>query len=34
MKINTIYETAWMDGKLMFKDTPLPEALSKIVILL
>ena len=30
MKINTIYETAWMDGKLMFKDTPLPEALKKL----
>lgn len=30
MKINTMYETAWMDGKLMFKDTPLPEALKKL----
>lgn len=30
MKINTLYETAWMDGKLMFKDTPLPEVLKKL----
>ena len=30
MKINTMYETAWMDGILMFKDTPLPEALKKL----
>lgn len=29
-KINTIHETAWMDGKLVFKDTPLPEAIKKM----
>ena len=30
MKTNPMYETAWMDGKLIFKDTPLPEALKKL----
>lgn len=29
-KINTMYETAWMEGKLMFQDTPLPEVLKKL----
>lgn len=29
-KINTLYETAWIEGKLIFKDTPLPEVLDKL----
>ena len=29
-KINSLYETAWKEGKLMFKDSPLPEVLRKI----
>lgn len=29
-KINTMHETAWMDGKLVFEDTPLPEAIKKM----
>lgn len=29
-KINTVHETAWMDGKLVFEDTPLPEAIKKM----
>ena len=29
-KANPMYETAWMEGKLMFKDTPLPEALRRM----
>ena len=29
-KVNTIYETAWIEGKLMFKNTPLPEVLREL----
>lgn len=29
-KVNTLYDTAWMDGKLMFKDSPLPDVLKKL----
>ena len=29
-KINTAQETAWMDGRLVFKDTPVPEVLRKL----
>lgn len=28
--VNTIYDTAWMHGKLMFKETPLPEVLNRL----
>jgi ferric-dicitrate binding protein FerR (iron transport regulator) len=28
--IDTKYDTAWMDGKVIFKDTPLPEVLRKL----
>ncbi|RHJ88940.1 FecR family protein [Parabacteroides bouchesdurhonensis] len=28
--VNTIYDTAWMEGKLMFKDNPLPEVLKRL----
>lgn len=28
--VDTRYETSWMDGKLMFKDTPMPEVLLKM----
>ncbi|GGJ95020.1 FecR family protein [Parabacteroides faecis] len=29
-KVNTEYDTAWIDGRLMFKDMPLPEVLKKL----
>ena len=29
-KVNTIYETAWIEGKLMFKDMPLPQVLKRL----
>ncbi len=29
-KVNTKYETAWIEGKLMFDDTPLPEVLKRL----
>lgn len=29
-KVNTIYETAWMEGKLMFKNMPLPQVLKRL----
>lgn len=29
-KVNTINEYAWKEGKLIFKDTPMPEVLSKL----
>lgn len=28
--VNTTFDTAWMDGKLIFKETPLPDVLKKI----
>jgi len=28
--VNPVYETAWMDGKLMFRDTPLPDVLKRL----
>jgi ferric-dicitrate binding protein FerR (iron transport regulator) len=28
--VNTIYETAWMQGRLMFRDTPVPEVLTRL----
>lgn len=28
--VNTLYETAWIEGKLIFKDTPLPEVLHRL----
>jgi ferric-dicitrate binding protein FerR (iron transport regulator) len=27
---NTLYDTAWMEGRLMFKDMPVPEVLSRL----
>lgn len=29
-QVNTAYETAWIDGRLMFKNCPLPEVLKKL----
>lgn len=29
-KINTAYSIAWMDGRLIFKDTPMPEVLRQL----
>lgn len=29
-QVNTMYDTAWMDGVLMFKETPLPEVLRRL----
>lgn len=29
-KVNTEYETAWKEGRLMFKDLPLPQVLKKL----
>lgn len=29
-KVNTIYETDWVEGKLMFKESPLPAVLKKL----
>lgn len=29
-KVNTEYETAWIEGRLMFKDLPLPQVLKKL----
>lgn len=29
-KVNTLYDTAWKDGILMFRDTPLPEVLNRL----
>jgi ferric-dicitrate binding protein FerR (iron transport regulator) len=29
-KVNTQYETGWIEGKLMFKNSPLPEVLKKL----
>lgn len=29
-KVNTIYETDWIEGKLMFKESPLPAVLKKL----
>jgi ferric-dicitrate binding protein FerR (iron transport regulator) len=29
-KVNTASEYAWKDGKLIFKDTPMPEVLNKL----
>lgn len=31
-QVDTRYETAWIEGKLMFKDTPLPEVFKQISI--
>jgi ferric-dicitrate binding protein FerR (iron transport regulator) len=28
--VNTVYDTAWMSGKLMFKEMPLPEVLNRL----
>lgn len=28
--VNTVYDTAWMSGKLMFKETPLPKVLNRL----
>lgn len=28
--VNTMYDTGWMEGKLMFKDSPLPEVLKRL----
>lgn len=28
--VNPMYETAWIEGKIMFKDTPLPEVLNRL----
>lgn len=28
--VNTVYETGWVNGRLMFKDLPLPEVLKKL----
>jgi ferric-dicitrate binding protein FerR (iron transport regulator) len=30
VEVNTIYDTAWMQGRLMFKDTPVPEVLNRL----
>lgn len=29
-RVNTVYDTAWTQGKLMFRDTPLPEVLDRL----
>ncbi len=29
-KVNTIYDTSWREGILMFRDTPLPEVLNRL----
>ena len=28
--VNPIYETAWIEGKIMFNETPLPEVLNRL----
>lgn len=28
--VNTLYDTAWMEGKLIFRDSPLPDVLKKL----
>jgi ferric-dicitrate binding protein FerR (iron transport regulator) len=30
VRVNTIYDTAWMQGRLMFRDTPVPELLMRL----